>query len=128
MDANYVIKRIFSLVLIGSFIFQAGGQAYMNIWYWLANASFEEQFCENKSNPEKKCHGSCMIKKINKAPDENKDLSPTFFIVQMELTHFLFDNLFPTIIKSRTFSINNFPTYFFAIQKEKFLRVFHPPE
>ena len=100
----------------------------MNIWYHLANESFEEQFCVNKNKPEKGCHGSCMIKKINQAPKEKDELTRFALNIQFHLSSFLYCPPFPDFNEGTLIKQKKTMLYLFSYLFLKLTRCFHPPE
>ncbi len=100
----------------------------MNIWFKLANPSFEELFCENKDAPEKECHGCCMIKKINQTPDEKTDFSVPSLLPNHELSNYIVSNQIPVV--SNYFEILKVmdQTYLFSYRFRFMSDCFHPPE
>jgi hypothetical protein len=122
------IHGLFSGILILSLLFQAGSRTMMNLWFSLDNASFEEQFCVNKDEPEKGCHGSCMMKKINQAPDEKDDITPFTLNIQLRLSDFIPAYGPPLVLNASVTLFRNSFCYFFKYFFSFSFDVFHPPK
>ncbi len=100
----------------------------MNLWFRFANPSFEELFCENTDKPEMECHGCCKIKKINLAPEEQKDFSVPSIMPNHELSVFLISSRLHEIGYTLIFLTNKNQIYFFSYTSSIVRNCFHPPE
>jgi hypothetical protein len=111
-----------------AFLFQVGSKTMMNLWFALDNASFTEQFCVNKEDPKKGCHGSCMMKKINEAPREKDDLTPFRINIQLRLSDYLPSQGLSDVCFSAVHPIEKSFCYFFKYCFLYSSTLFHPPQ
>lgn len=100
----------------------------MNLWFKFSNPSFEVLFCENVDKPELECHGCCMMKKINQAPDQKTDFSLPSILPGHELsTYIVRDQIL--FVKNNFEILNDFDqTYLFSYLFNLLSNCFHPPE
>ena len=77
-------KNLVAGLMISVFVFLISSGSVMNLWFYLGNNSFEQAFCENLDKPEKSCHGSCKMKKINKAPSSKENFKAEDAVLPME--------------------------------------------
>lgn len=123
-----MLKKILVIGLVFSFFFNVGNQLVMNIWYHIANDSFEQAFCINKEEPKKKCHGSCMMKKINKAPSEKRDINPAIISFNVEFSSFVCSKAYALkLTQNGVKSIGEY-AYLFNYRLIIVYKYFHPPK
>ena len=123
-----VLKQFVISLLIISLGFNIGSGLIMNAWYKWANTSFEKTFCVNIDEPEKKCHGSCKMKMINKAPKEKNDLDPFLFIFKGECSTFLIPDLPIKKLSISELDSKKLFLYFFDYTFNNIVECDHPPE
>lgn len=100
----------------------------MNLWFQFSNPSFEVLFCENVDKPELECHGCCMMKKINQAPDQKTDFSVPSLLPNHELSTFIVSNHLPVVRNNFEFLNDINQTYLFSYRFSSLRNCFHPPE
>lgn len=100
----------------------------MNLWFRFANPSFEELFCENTDKPEMECHGCCKIKKINLAPEEQKDFSVPSLMPNHELSVYLISSRLQGISTTLRLYTHISQIYLFSYTSSIVRNCFHPPE
>ena len=95
-------------------------------YYWLDQAGFIEQFCENKDRPELNCDGKCYLSQMLKAQAEEEE-SKTIPVLQWQELSLMFSGAlswefdFFEGLDSRVPYHKSTYTYQFTD------RIFHPP-
>lgn len=121
------MKSVVAGCLMLIFSVQAFYTAGVAIWFHANRAYIASVLCENKSKPEKKCAGNCVLNKKTEKADNPSDKSDNNRPIQwVEIAPCLIEQ--PELFASHYKEIlSTYPAYRMRYQFEWRNSIFHPP-
>lgn len=122
------VKKLLAFVLIKFILLGMFWQFSVITYFYLNQEAITDQYCVNKNEPEKNCHGKCHLEKVLNLTTENVNEEPQTFKTNVLLIFQSFEELNenPFFI-SASFEKINFP-YLFSVKTFQLDKIYTPPK